>query len=224
MLQLSAVLEAYFIASRDGLTTARLLDLIRLRIDELRQAPPSSEVEEELSRLVDVTAQSIETAIGELNAYYSSAGRAFQVLETATGWRIYTTAECAPYLEHLRPTPPISKLSQAALETLAIIAYRQPITKAMIESVRGVSSDAMVQKLIDADLVSISGRSDLPGRPILYQTTPFFFEHFGVTSIDDLPNSQELRNMAWPTSTDQADASDQLHLGDYHEQSVQDGM
>jgi segregation and condensation protein B len=84
------------------------------------------------------------------------------------------------------------------METLAIIAYRQPITKAAIEAVRGVSCDGMLQKLLDRELVRIGGRADLPGRPMLYETTELFFEHFGIRSIEDLPNSGELRKVKLP--------------------------
>jgi segregation and condensation protein B len=84
------------------------------------------------------------------------------------------------------------------METLAIVAYRQPITKAAIEAVRGVACDGMLQKLLDRDLVRIGGRADLPGRPMLYETTDLFYEHFGIRSIDDLPNAAELRKVKLP--------------------------
>jgi segregation and condensation protein B len=84
------------------------------------------------------------------------------------------------------------------METLAIIAYRQPITKAAIEAVRGVACDGMIQKLLDRDLIRIGGRAELPGRPLLYETTDVFFEHFGIRSIDDLPNANELRKVKLP--------------------------
>ncbi|MEI7911024.1 MAG: SMC-Scp complex subunit ScpB, partial [Verrucomicrobiota bacterium] len=99
--------------------------------------------------------------------------------------------------------------------TLAIIAYRQPITKAAIEAVRGVACDGMLQKLLDRDLIRIGGRAELPGRPLLYETTELFFEHFGIRSIDDLPNSTELRKVKLPepqTATPAADVEQQLAL------------
>jgi segregation and condensation protein B len=92
------------------------------------------------------------------------------------------------------------KLSPAALETLALVAYRQPITKADIEAVRGVSVDGQIHKLIDRNLIRIGGRADLPGRPMLYETTEEFMEHFGVKDLEDLPNSEELRTVALPTA------------------------
>jgi segregation and condensation protein B len=99
------------------------------------------------------------------------------------------------------------------METLAIIAYRQPITKAAIEAVRGVACDGMIQKLLDRDLIRIGGRAMLPGRPLLYETTDLFFEHFGIRTIDDLPNSSELRKVKLPDPEEAkpvADAEQQL--------------
>jgi segregation and condensation protein B len=92
------------------------------------------------------------------------------------------------------------KLSAAALETLALIAYRQPITKADIEAVRGVSVDGTMQKLLERRLIRTGGRADLPGRPMLYETTEYFMEHFGVKTLDDLPNASELRLVHLPTA------------------------
>jgi segregation and condensation protein B len=103
------------------------------------------------------------------------------------------------------------------METLAIIAYRQPITKAAIEAVRGVSCDGMIQKLLDRDLIRIGGRADLPGRPLLYLTTDLFFEHFGINSIDDLPNASELRRIKLPepsTENTTGDSEVQMQLSE----------
>ena len=101
-----------------------------------------------------------------------------------------------------------------ALETLAIIAYRQPITKADIEAVRGVSVDGVLQKVIERGLVKIGGRADVPGRPLLYETTDFFLEHFGVRSLNDLPNAEELRNVPLATAQpkDEGHQDEQLEL------------
>ena len=91
------------------------------------------------------------------------------------------------------------------METLAIIAYRQPVTKSALEAVRGVSCDGMLQKLLDRELVKITGRADLPGRPLLYATTEIFLEHFGITDIEELPNIGELRKVELPDGTEEAD-------------------
>jgi segregation and condensation protein B len=89
-------------------------------------------------------------------------------------------------------------LSAPALETLAIVAYRQPITKADIEAIRGVTVDGVLQKLLDAGLMKVAGRAEVPGRPLLYETTHHFLEHFGLKNLDELPNASELRQVALP--------------------------
>jgi segregation and condensation protein B len=119
-------------------------------------------------------------------------------MERANGWRICARGEYAEWCRALYPGKKVQRLSQPALETLAIIAYRQPITKAGVEAVRGVSVDAMVQQLVDRGLVKIEGRADLPGRPLLYGTTEAFLDHFGIKSLDEMPNSGELRRVKLP--------------------------
>jgi segregation and condensation protein B len=94
------------------------------------------------------------------------------------------------------------------METLAIIAYRQPITRADIEAVRGVAVDGVMQTLIDRNLVRIAGRAEIAGRPLLYETTQFFMEHFGLKNLDELPNASELRRVTLPTAAPTAPATD----------------
>ncbi|TMP93619.1 MAG: SMC-Scp complex subunit ScpB, partial [Verrucomicrobia bacterium] len=93
-----------------------------------------------------------------------------------------------------------ARLSPPALETLAIIAYRQPITRADVEAVRGVTVEGVLQNLMERGLVKISGRAELPGRPLLYETTQFFLEHFGLRNLDELPNAEELRTRYLPVA------------------------
>ena len=109
------------------------------------------------------------------------------------------------------------------METLAIIAYRQPVTKASIEAVRGVSCDGMLQKLLDRELIKIGGRADLPGRPLLYDTTDLFFEHFGVKSVDELPNSAELRTIKLPEPEPEAAESD-ADISDQNDKSTSEDI
>jgi segregation and condensation protein B len=148
-------------------------------------------------------------AIEKLNEHYLADGRAFQMLERAKGWKLFTRPSFAPIVGHLFPGRKTERLSGPALETLSIVAYRQPITKAAIEAVRGVNCDAMIQKLLDRELIKIGGRAELPGRPLLYETTELFFEHFGIRAIDDLPNAQELRKARLPDPEDDENAGDQ---------------
>lgn len=149
--------------------------------------------------LVKISDVEVLAALSALSASYAADGRAFTLAERASGWRIFTLAEYGPWVRGLFPERRPHRLSQPALETLAIIAYRQPITKAAVEAVRGVSIDGPIQKLLDQNIIRIAGRADLPGRPLLYETTDFFFEHFGIRSVDDLPNASELRRIALPT-------------------------
>lgn len=144
-------------------------------------------------------------AINALNDAYLEANRAFTILERAKGWKIYTTPAYADFVRQLFPGQKPRRLSGPAMETLAVVAYRQPITKSAIEAVRGVSCDGMLQKLLDQELIHIQGRADLPGRPLLYETTELFFEHFGVKSVQDLPNSQELRNVPLPEAPEETE-------------------
>jgi segregation and condensation protein B len=145
-----------------------------------------------------LTADQISEAIHVLETEYAAAGVAFEVRENAAGWQLVTRADFAPWLRQIFPENRPAKLSAPALETLAIIAYRQPITRADIEAVRGVAVDGVMQTLLDRGLVRIAGRSDIPGRPLLYETTQHFMEHFGLKDLDDLPNAGELRKIALP--------------------------
>ena len=140
----------------------------------------------------------VVAAISALTRAYESPGRASPLSERARGWRIFTRAEYGEFARQLFPGRRPERLSAPAMETLAIIAYRQPITKSAIEAVRGVSCDGMLQKLLDRELIRIGGRAELPGRPLLYETTDLFYEHFGIRSIDDLPNAGELRKVKLP--------------------------
>ena len=142
--------------------------------------------------------EDFQEAIRKLDEEYRADGRAFEVRESAAGWQLVTRGDFSPWLRQLFPENRSAKLSAPALETLAIIAFRQPITRADIEAVRGVAVDGVMQTLLDRGLVRIAGRSEVPGRPLLYETTQFFMEHFGLKDLDDLPNADELRKIALP--------------------------
>jgi len=140
----------------------------------------------------------LREALSELAVDCAEEGRTYEVRENASGWQLVTRADFAPWLRQLYPENRPARLSAPALETLAIIAYRQPITRADIEAVRGVAVDGVMQTLLDRGLVKIAGRSEVPGRPLLYETTQFFMEHFGLRDLDELPNSVELRRIELP--------------------------
>ena len=134
----------------------------------------------------------VEEAIRALQAQYGDSERSFQVVELAEGFQILTRAEFAPYLERFDTVPRPSRLSGPALETLAIIAYRQPIGRIEIEYVRGVACGGVIRTLQDRALVDVVARGEGVGRPLLYGTTQRFLNHFGFRSIDDLPRAEEL--------------------------------
>ena len=134
----------------------------------------------------------IEDAIGELNAAYSESERAFEIRELGEGFQLLTRSEFAPYLERFDTVPRPSRVSGPALETLAIIAYRQPIGRIEVEYIRGVSSAGVIRTLTDRGLVDVVSRGEGLGRPLLYGTTQRFLEHFGFRSLEDLPRPEEL--------------------------------
>lgn len=205
-MQLNAIVEALLIASQNPLPSEEIARLVRARVaeaedtraretEEGRETPP---VPDWLVALATTSTDSIHATISNLNQIYQESGRAFTAIERPKGWKLYTLLEYGEFVRQLFPGRKPERMSGPAMETLAIIAYRQPITKAAIEAVRGVSCDGMIQKLLDRDLIRIGGRAELPGRPLLYETTDLFFEHFGIRSIDDLPNASELRKVKLP--------------------------
>lgn len=134
----------------------------------------------------------VEEAIRLLRAEYDDAGRSFQLVEVAEGHQVLTRPEFAPYLERFDNVPRPSRLSGPALETLAIIAYRQPIGRLEMEYVRGVGVSGVVRTLQERNLIEVVGRAEGLGRPLLYGTTRHFLEHFGFVSLEDLPRPDEL--------------------------------
>jgi segregation and condensation protein B len=134
----------------------------------------------------------VEKCIKELTKMYLDAERAFEIKQIAGGYQILTLSVYAPYLERFDTVPKSSRLSMPALETLAIIAYRQPIGRIDIEYIRGVSSAGVIRTLQDRELVDVIGRGDGLGRPLLYGTTKKFLEHFGFSDLEDLPRTEDL--------------------------------
>jgi segregation and condensation protein B len=116
------------------------------------------------------------------------------------GWTLVSDPACAAWVRQLYPEAKPTRLTGPQLETLAIIAYRQPVTRADCEAVRGVSVDGVMQVLLDRALVKIAGRAEVPGRPLLYSTTEYFLQHFGLKTTDELPNSSELKRVILPTA------------------------
>src|SRR4051794_16974955 len=142
----------------------------------------------------------VAAALEQLKVEYIEQQRGFQLVERAEGWQFVTDPKYAPWIQQLFPAPKPARMSSPALETLAIIAYRQPITRADVEVVRGVTIEGVLQTLMERGLVKIAGRAEIPGRPLLYETTQFFLEHFGLRDLDELPNADELRKRYLPVA------------------------
>jgi len=147
----------------------------------------------ELARADDALDEDrVEASIAELREEYARESRAFDVVEIAGGYQILTRPEYAPVLERFDAAPSVARLSGPALETLAIVAYRQPIGRAEIEEIRGVGAGGVLRTLQERELLAVVGRGEGLGRPLLYGTTRRFLEHFGFRSLDDLPKPEEL--------------------------------
>ena len=139
----------------------------------------------------EVKEQAIAEAIESLKNSYHSESRAFELCEISNGYQLMTKASYHPTIAVYLKQKTEKRLSRAALETLAIIAYKQPVTKSEVEAIRGVNCDYSIQKLLEKELVSIVARAEGPGRPLLYGTSPRFMDYFGIKSLDDLPQPKE---------------------------------
>lgn len=158
-----------------------------------------------LEKIADVLEMSPDAARLELGVLQDEKTRigGLQIVEVSGGWQMLTKPEFAPFVFKLREVPR-QKLSRAAFEVLAVTAYRQPITRAEVEELRGVDCSRPLTFLLDKKLLQFAGRKDTPGRPWLYETTPQFLEHFGLRSIDDLPPLAELAEMNEAASGERA--------------------
>ncbi len=149
------------------------------------------------SALPGATPALVQELVGELNAEYESQERGFEIHHVAGGYQLRTRPDLAEYVRALQPKRAV-RLSRASLETLAVIAYRQPVTRAELEHVRGVDAGAVIRTLLERDLVRIAGHREIPGRPMLYATTRRFLEVFGLASLEDLPTLRELDELLPP--------------------------
>jgi segregation and condensation protein B len=130
--------------------------------------------------------------VRELDAEYLRDSRAFHVQEVGGGYRLVTRPEYAAWVAEMRATGGVPRLTQAALETLSIVAYKQPVTRAELESIRGVAVESVLRTLVERELVRVAGREEGLGRPLLYATTDHFLEYFNLPSLDSLPRPDEL--------------------------------
>lgn len=133
-----------------------------------------------------ITVKDVKDALEEIALDLHRLGLGMDLVEVADGWRYQTQAGCGKWVRTLLKADKPARLSKSALETLAIIAYRQPIARSEIEGIRGVAVDHVIRALTEMHLIRMTGRSDLPGKPFLYGTTPLFLEHFGLKNLDEL--------------------------------------
>jgi segregation and condensation protein B len=186
-MELKFILEVLLFSAQKALSPAELRETLTTAAQE----------EGELVAAFKRTKEDeIVAALESLAADHENAGRSFRLVCVAGAWQFVSKPEYAPWLRalvgHKARAP---RLSQPALETLAIIAYRQPLTRSEIEQVRGVSVDGVMQTLLERGLVEATGRAEVIGRPMNYGTTPLFLEYFGLRSLEDLPAADELRRM-----------------------------
>ena len=184
-MELKSLVEAILFAAQRPLSAKEIKTIL---------AKPAECDDSEAARAFKRTSEAqISAALQELKLDYTQQGRSFQIQEVTGGCQLISQPQFAPWLKQLFEERRLQRLSQPALETLALIAYRQPISRAQIESVRGVTVDGVMQTLLERGLITMTGRADVPGRPMLYGTTRVFLEHFGLGNLDELPAVEELR-------------------------------
>ena len=188
-MELKFILESLLFSAQKPMSVKELRDL-------LVNAATAEDAAETARPFKKTKDEEITAALEELVREHEAGARSYRLACVAGAWQFVTQPEFSPWLKALvgvkaRP----SRLSQAALETLAIIAYRQPVTRAEVEQVRGVNVDGTMQTLLERSLVEQSGRAEVIGRPALYSTTPLFLEYFGLRGLEDLPAADELRRI-----------------------------
>jgi segregation and condensation protein B len=209
-MELKDILEAILFSSQKPLSTKELQDILK----HAGEAGEGGAKEFAGAKAAALTA-ALETLAGEVD----SLGRGYRLVCVAGAWQFVTQSDYAPWVRALvgvknRPT----RLSKPALETLAIIAYRQPVTRAQMEEIRGVSVDGVIGTLSERELVEVVGRADAPGRPRTYGTTQLFLEYFGLRGLEELPDAEELRQVpitrpdAPVTTGGEDDAPEQMSL------------
>ena len=188
-MELKFILESLLFSAQKPMSVKELRDL-------LVNAATAEDADDAAKPFKKVKEDDVTVALEELAREHEAAVRSYRLACVAGAWQFVTQPKFSPWLKAFvgvknRPT----RLSQAALETLAIIAYRQPVTRAEVEQVRGVNIDGTMQTILERGLVEQSGRAEVVGRPALYSTTPLFLEYFGLRGLEDLPAADELRRI-----------------------------
>jgi segregation and condensation protein B len=188
-MELKLILEAVLFSAQKPLSLKEVREVFASAVEH-------AEGDETARGLKKVKEEQLTAVLEELSREHAEAARSFRLVCVAGAWQFVIEPEYAPWLKALvghKARPP--RLSQPALETLAIIAYRQPLTRAEIEQVRGVAVDGVMQTLLERGLVEQVGRAEVIGRPMTYGTTRLFLEYFGLRSLEDLPAADELRRV-----------------------------
>ncbi len=184
---IKALIETLIFAAEEPLSIKQLKAIYEY------SAPAGSGVERKLD------ADSIRAIVQELNGEYRSADRPYRIIQIAGGFQFATLREYADWLGKLRREQGRRKLSQSGIETLAIVAYKQPMTKGELEAIRGVNCDYVLKTLLEKELITVTGRAETVGRPLLYGTTRDFLKHFGLNEITDLPRPREIEEILGET-------------------------
>lgn len=192
---ISNIIESIIFTAEQPVKKSFLMEILQMdgtSTDEKENQTEGQEVAEKL----EIDEVGLDQMLEELEKKYQSDQYPFEIRNVAEGYQFFTKRSYYAYIKRATLTKNQKRLSRSALETLAIIAYRQPITKAEMEFIRGVNCDYAVQKLLDKQLVSITGRSEAPGRPLLYATSPFFMQYFGIKDMTDMPKLKEFEELA----------------------------
>ncbi|MBL8003788.1 MAG: SMC-Scp complex subunit ScpB [Candidatus Kapabacteria bacterium] len=187
-----ATLEALLFSSEEPLTTQDIFALLLIGNNNPEQ---KKALLESIIESSEITPYYIDQLINEINEELVSSGRPFKIVKVANGYVFATLSKYGEIIQRLVKSKVKKRLSQAALETLSIIAYRQPISKSEIEQIRGVSSNEVVNNLLERELISLAGRTNTPGKALLYTTSLEFLKTFGLNELSDLPKIQEIEDI-----------------------------
>jgi len=179
-----------------------ILDRLSREIEALVFASDTPLTILELCELTGSGEDSVEQALQRIEDSFREQQHALTIVEVAGGYRLATEVEFGPVLSQLFEGQKPGKLSRAALETLAVVAYSQPCTRTAIDAVRGVNCDSAIRTLLEREMIRISGRKETPGRPLLYSTTPVFLEYFGLADLDHLPRMEEITELLGMSSSE----------------------
>jgi len=199
----TSVVEALILASPEPIAPKKIADVIN-----------------------DLTPSRVATSVVELNNRYLQSGSPYRIRELAGGYQFHIIPEFTPYVEELFARRRKMRLTRAALETMAIIAYRQPVTKTEVEHIRGVTSDGVIHNLMEKKLITIKGRANTVGRPLQYGTTSEFLKFFGLNRLEDLPRMSEIEELikaAEPQSQTELNLADDEFEEKKHKLNIADG-